>query len=171
MAVRGIACCSKCDTSVRIVMQVPAFKLLACVSRPDLNMGYLNKRGCTSISAGSSKLLKPTPTRRKRCRAPRFTLSRRSRAISVSSSQVDGGEGGVWLRVRILKPLVLSLRTTVRPIRVSLREAAQTLSARRRIIGSVSTSGRSCSKVSSADMDLVCLSGTTSLGSTPRASS
>ena len=30
MAARGIAWCSKCDTSGRIVMQVPAFKLPAC---------------------------------------------------------------------------------------------------------------------------------------------
>src|SRR6267378_908612 len=29
MAARGIACCSKCGTSSRIVMQVPAFKLTA----------------------------------------------------------------------------------------------------------------------------------------------
>src|SRR6266566_5034330 len=30
MAARGIACCSKCGTSGRIVIQVPAFKLPAC---------------------------------------------------------------------------------------------------------------------------------------------
>ena len=45
---------------------------------------------------------------------------------------------GVWLRVRILNSLVFSLRTTVRAIRDSLREADQSFSARRRIIGSVS---------------------------------
>ena len=42
---------------------------------------------------------------------------------------VYGGEDGVWLRVRILNSLVLSLSTTVRAIRDSLREAAQTFSA------------------------------------------
>ena len=31
----------------------------------------------------------------------------------------EGGELGVWLRVRMLKPLVFSLRTTVRAIRDS----------------------------------------------------
>src|SRR5258705_113602 len=30
MAARGIACCSKCGTSGRIAIQVPAFKLPAC---------------------------------------------------------------------------------------------------------------------------------------------
>ena len=49
----------------------------------------------------------------------------------VSSSQVDGGVKGVWLRVRMLKSLVFSLRTTVRGMRDSLREAVQTFSARR----------------------------------------
>ena len=39
---------------------------------------------------------------------------------------------------------------------------------RRRIIGSVSISGTSCSKVSSADTDCVGLSGMTSLLSMPR---
>src|SRR5438552_10253559 len=101
----------------------------------------------------------------------RSSLSRRLRAISVSSSQVDGGTDGVWLRVRILNSLVLSLRTTVRATRVSLREAAQTFCASRRIMGSVPAMGRSCSKVSSAETDLVERSGTTSPGSTPRASS
>jgi len=37
MAARGIACCSKCGTSGRIVMQVQAFKL-PCV-RNGLTMG------------------------------------------------------------------------------------------------------------------------------------
>ena len=63
--------------------------------------------------------------------------------------------------------MVLSLRTTVRAIRDSLREADQTFSARRRIIGSVSAKGTSCSKVSSAEMDCVGRSGTTSLSSIP----
>ena len=75
------------------------------------------------------------------------------------------------LRVRIVNSLVFSLRTTVRAIRDSLREAAHSFSARRRIIASVSANGTSCSKVSSTDIDLVGLSGTTSLRSTPRESS
>jgi len=56
----------------------------------------------------------------------------------------------------------LSLRTTVRAIRDFLREADQSFSARRRIIGPVSASGTSCSKVST-DIDCVGQSGTTSL--------
>jgi hypothetical protein len=42
----------------------------------------------------------------------------------------------------------LQLSTTVRAIRTSLRDAAQTFSARRRIIGSMSNSSTSCSNVS-----------------------
>src|SRR2546430_2877168 len=56
--------------------------------------------------------------------------------MSVNSSQDDGGESGVWLRVRILNSLVFSFRTTVRAIRGSLREADQSFSVSRRIIGS-----------------------------------
>src|ERR1700736_5101629 len=49
--------------------------------------------------------------------------------MSANSSQDDGGESGVWLRVRILNSFVFSLRTTVRAIRDSLREADQSFSA------------------------------------------
>src|SRR5215468_690919 len=89
----------------------------------------------------------------------------------VNSSQEQGGEFGVWLRVRILNSLVFNLSTTVRAMRDSLREAAQTFSARRRIIGSVSDSGTSRSNVSSAEIDCVGLFGTTGFSSIPRASS
>ena len=88
--------------------------------------------------------------------------------MSVSSSHDEGGEPGVWLRVRILNSLVFSFKTTVRAVRGSLREADQSFSARPRIIGSVSTRGTSCSKVSSTDIDCVGLSGTTGLWSIPR---
>src|SRR5215472_12572544 len=81
--------------------------------------------------------------------------------MSVNSSQDEGGEGGVWLRVRILKSLVFSLSTTVCATRDSFREEDQTRSAKRRIMGSVSDRGTSCSKVSSAEIDCVGLSGTT----------
>src|SRR2546428_1394867 len=81
--------------------------------------------------------------------------------MSVNSSQEEGGKLGVWLRVRIVNSLVFSLRITVRAMRDSLREADQTLSARRRIIGSVSDNGTSRSKVSSTEIDFVGLSGTT----------
>src|SRR5271157_352420 len=47
--------------------------------------------------------------------------------MSVNSSQEEGGKPGVWLRVRILNSLVFSLRTTVRAVRDSLREADQSL--------------------------------------------
>ena len=59
----------------------------------------------------------------------------------VSSSQERGGDGGVWLRVKILNSLVLSLRTTVRAIRASLRDAAQVCSASLLIIGASSLNG------------------------------
>jgi hypothetical protein len=39
--------------------------------------------------------------------------------MRVNSSQEQGGELGVWLRVSILNSLVFSLRTTVRAIRSS----------------------------------------------------
>ncbi len=71
--------------------------------------------------------------------------------MPVNSSQEEGGEGGVWLRVRILKSLVFSLSTTVRAIRDSLRDAAHVCSASLRIIGSISLSSRSRSNVSSDD--------------------
>src|SRR2546429_5859887 len=87
---------------------------------------------------------------------------------SHADSQDDGGECGVWRRVRILKSLVFSLSTTVRGTRGSLREADQTFSARLRIVGAVSDNGTSCSKVSSAEIDFVGLSGTTWLLSMPR---
>ena len=119
----------------------------------------------------SRKLLRPTPTRRKRCCGSMFTRSRRDSAMAGQLLQEAGGESGVWLRVRISNSLVLSLRTTVRAMRVSLREAAQTFSARRRMMGSISDNGTSVSKVSSAEMDFVGLSGTTALWSIPRVSS
>src|ERR1700730_19469341 len=99
---------------------------------------YSKRAGCSSASSGPRKLLKPTPTRRKRCCGPRSTRSLSDKAMLVNSSQEEGGEAGVWLRVRILNSLVFSLRTTVRAMRDSLREADQIFSARSRIIGSVS---------------------------------
>jgi hypothetical protein len=57
------------------------------------------------------------------------------------------------------------LSTTVRAIRDSLRDADQSFSASRRIIGSVSDSRTSCSKVSSTEIDCVGRSGTTALSS------
>jgi len=71
------------------------------------------------------KLLRPTPTKRKRCFALKSMRSRSDRAMVVSSSQEEGGASGVWLRVRILNSLVFSLRARVRAIRSSLRDAVQ----------------------------------------------
>ena len=65
--------------------------------------------------------------------------------------------------MRMLNSLVFSFSTTVRAIRDSLREAAHTFSASRRINDSVSTRGMSRSKVSSAEMDCVGRFGTTLL--------
>src|SRR5438046_10288877 len=90
--------------------------------------------------------------------------------MPVNSSHEDGGDPGVWLRVRILNSPVFSLRTTVRATRDSLREADQTFSARRRIIGSVSANKTSCSNVSSTDIDFVGRYGETLTSSIPRAS-
>jgi hypothetical protein len=72
-----------------------------------------SKRGDCSRSR-SRKLLKSMPTKRNRCAGPRSMRPRRERAIAVSSSRDSGGTPGVWLRVRRLKSLVFSLRTTVR---------------------------------------------------------
>jgi hypothetical protein len=52
----------------------------------------------------------------------------------VSSSHEEYGESGVWLRVRILKSLVLSLSTTVRAMRDSVRDEFHVFSASRLII-------------------------------------
>ncbi len=61
----------------------------------------------------------------------------------------------MWLRANILNWLVFPVSTTVRAIRVSLREADHAFSANLRIIVSVSSSGTSCSKVSSVDTGCV----------------
>ena len=100
-----------------------------------------------------------------------LTFSRKDRAIRVSSSQEAGGESGVWLRVRIWNWAVFSFKTTVRAILDSLRDASQVFSASRRIIGSVSASSTSCSKVSSAEIDWVGRLGTTGFSSIPLANS
>src|SRR5258708_81066 len=103
-------------------------------------------------------------------RAHRCTESEDQR-IQDSHSQPHARFSTFFLRVRILNSLVFSFSTTVRAIRDSLREAVHACSASFRIIGSISASKTSCSKVSSEDMDCVGLSGTTSLLSIPRANS
>src|SRR5713101_4452496 len=79
------------------------------------NLGsYSNRGGCAGVSSfsffsffspGSRLLLKPTPTRRKRCCGPSSTRSRSDKAMLVNSSQEDGGDPGVWLRVTMLNSL------------------------------------------------------------------
>lgn len=113
--------------------------------------------------SGSRKLLRPTPTRRKRCAGPRPMRSRSDSATVVNSSHEAGGTIGVWLRVSMLNSLVFSFSTTVRATRGSFREADQTFSASRRMSSSVSDNGMSRGNVSSAEMDLVSLSVTTLL--------
>src|SRR6202161_410321 len=88
------------------------------------------KRGDCRFS-DSRKLLRPTPTKRKRCPGPREIRSRSDRAMAVNSSQDDGGVVGVWLRERMLNSLVFSFKTTVRATRASWREADHTFCARR----------------------------------------
>ena len=73
--------------------------------------------------------------------------------MSTNCSNEDGGASGVWLRVRMRNCAVFSFSTTVRPTRSTLRDAAQVLSASRRIAGSSSSIGTSRSKVSSDEMD------------------
>lgn len=68
-----------------------------------------------------------------------------------------------------LELVVFSLRTTVRALGDSLREADQSFSAKRLIEGSVSESGTSSSNVSSTEMDCVGRSGITAASSIPRA--
>jgi hypothetical protein len=124
---------------------------------------FVSSNSSDGVPSGSRKLLRPTPTRRKRWAGPRSIRFRRESAIDVNSSHETGGTSGVWLRVRMLKSLVFSLSTTVRPTRGSFREADQTFSASRRMSSSVSDSGISRGNVSSAEIDLVSLSGTTLL--------
>ena len=45
------------------------------------------------LGRGSRKLLRPTPTRRKRCCVPRSTRSRSDKAMLVNSSQDRGRRG------------------------------------------------------------------------------
>jgi hypothetical protein len=79
-------------------------------------MIFKSKRGDCRCSR-SRKLLRPTPTRRKRCvDRGRCGLVGREQSSSVPS-QDSGGTPGVWLRVRMLNSLVFSLRTTVRATR------------------------------------------------------
>ena len=60
---------------------------------------HSKRSGCAGASSGSRKLLKPTPTSRKRCFGPTSTLSRSIRAMPVNSSREEGAELDVWLRV------------------------------------------------------------------------
>src|ERR1700722_794936 len=76
-------------------------------------ISYSNKAACAERSSGSRKLLRPTPTRRNRCCGPRATRSRSESAIAVSCRQEEGGDDGVWLRVRILNSAVFNFSTTV----------------------------------------------------------
>src|SRR5271165_4861318 len=69
------------------------------------------------MSSGSRKLLTPTPTRRNLCCGPRATCSLSESAIAVNSSHDEGGEEGVWLRVRILNYAGFNFSTTVRATR------------------------------------------------------
>jgi hypothetical protein len=107
-------------------------------------------RLCRSI-LGIAKVVESNANQAKALLWTQLDSSRNDKAMLVNSSQEEGGEAGVWLRVRILNSLVFSLSTTVRGTRISLREAVHVFSARRRIIGSVSVKGTSCSNVSSAD--------------------
>jgi len=92
-------------------------------------------------------------------------------AIFVSSSQEAR-----WRTWRVaasenLEFVVFSFSTTVRAIRDSLREAVHVCCASCRIIGSVSASKTSCSKVSSTDMGLCRPVRDYLLSSIPRANS
>src|ERR1700733_5689212 len=85
------------------VVPVPRFPVSPGLRlRRNFNFNYSKRVGRPS---GSRKLLSPTPTRRNRCLGFVVTRSRSDRAILVNSSQEEGGEPGVWLRVRILNSL------------------------------------------------------------------
>jgi hypothetical protein len=61
-----------------------------------LSGSHAAKRNCCEPrSSGSSKLLKPTPTKRNSCPRRSWTRSRSPNAIVVNSSQDDGGDSGV----------------------------------------------------------------------------
>ena len=76
--------------SVHPVARLP--EVAALPLSPD-QQGGLRWDAC--FLPGSRKLLRPTPTKRKRCCGSRFTRWRRVSAILVNSSQVAGGDGGV----------------------------------------------------------------------------
>ena len=121
------------------------------------------KSDSSEPSSASRKLPRPTPTRRNLCCASTPTLSSRDSATRVNSSQEAGGEGGVWLRVSTRNSAVFNFKMTVLAALDSFREASHAFSARRRIMGSVSASTTSCSKVSSAEIAVE--AGSTSGGS------
>lgn len=61
----------------------------------------------------------------------RSVRSHIDRAMLVNSSHDDCGQVCTWLRVRILRLLIFSFRSTVRAMRVPLGDAAQVLSDKR----------------------------------------
>src|SRR5579863_3287186 len=87
---------------------------------------YRKRRSSGESITESRKFERPTPTSRYFWRLPRCTLSRRSRAILISSSQDEMGAAGVWLRVTILNSSVLSFSTIVRAILDSFSEVCHT---------------------------------------------
>src|ERR1043165_1394235 len=65
----------------------PTMHEFACTAQ---RQSQLKSPGCVGFDSGSSKLLNPIPTSLKRCFEPNSTLSRNFRAISASSSELNG---------------------------------------------------------------------------------
>ena len=75
MAARGIACCSKCGSSGRIVRQVPAFKLPAC---PRVTLVFYRQRALRTSARGQDAFA-------------RFRQNRQKEA-----ARGCGGRGALW---------------------------------------------------------------------------
>jgi len=112
--------------------------------------------------SNSRKVLNPTPTRRKSLPGQINPLSQK-RALWSSVHHKTRRSIGVWLRVRMLKSLVFSFRTTVRAIRDSLREADILSLLAAESVPLFPKVGYRVQTYLSAEIDFVALSGMTGL--------
>ena len=93
------------------------------------------------------------------------------KALCSSAPQMRAASPGVWLLLKVPGSLVFSFRTTVPRNACLLPRSRPCFLRHPRIKPSVSASGTSNSRVSSAETDCVSLSATTGLSSIPRANS
>src|SRR5437867_7844172 len=129
---------------------------------------YSKRAGCACVASGSRKLLKPMPTSRKRCSVAQLhSLAQRQRDGRQLLAR-RGRRAGCMTTCQDVEVACLQLEDHCTWYTQFLTRSGQTFSVRVRIIGSVSDNGTSRSKVSSAEIDLGGLFGTTWLLSMPR---